>query len=126
MDLEKIREIENKIIEEIDACSKSFLNKFPLSDYIRLLDNYPKICSYHYISSEVKRLCNDIIISSNEHMLELYHKLILIYLIIKAESKLKHIEYPEDIKMLYTQNFGRIVNDIESNSNPSGFYNYPR
>jgi len=121
--LENLNELGNKLTAEIRAYDRDLLDKFPLDRYISYLDNYPEIGGYNYLGNEVREYCNNIIKSSHEKIMELYHKLILITLILKAKDKLDSKRLPEDINILYGSNFERIVKDFESNA--PGFYKYP-
>lgn len=122
MDLEKIIQIRNRIVDEINTYDESILKKYPTSEYIKLSDNYPTAHNYEYVSPEIKSYTDQIVQNSNEIILELYHKVMLLDLISRNMTTLEKENLPESIKLLYQQNFQRIIDNIESNSETPGFY----
>lgn len=126
MNLGKASKLKNKLIEEIKSFNSDLLSKFPLERYIEYLENYPTISSYKYVSTEIEKFSKDLLTIGNNNILESYHKLILIILIIKAKDKIDSMKLPEDIKNLYSINFNRIINNIERNVFAPGFYMYPQ
>ena len=114
MNLDRITDISHKLVKKININNNDLLNKFPVNNYLKLLNNYPQTIYYHYVSAEIKEYCNNIVKLGGEDLLGLYHQLILIELILNAPDKLKLLNLPEDIKVLYNKNFKRIVEKIES------------
>lgn len=122
LDCEKIKEV---LIESILSIDDSLLLRFPITNYLEMLDRYPRIGSYEYVSREVKYLVKSILDYTNKNtdLLELYHKLLLSELI--DNNEVDRQELPLSIKKLYSTNFQRILQDISSHNQPIGFYLYP-
>jgi len=121
---QNINDLMEKISTEICLFDNNLLINFPLSKYITYLYDSPQIGSYGYLSNKLKEYCNIILINSNEQIMELYHKLILLTLILKAKDKLVNKKLPYDINTLYEMNFKRIIHSIGNNS--SGSFIYPQ
>ncbi|HOI05586.1 MAG TPA: hypothetical protein PK213_00480 [Deltaproteobacteria bacterium] len=99
------------------------MDDLPLERYGELVRKYPFTSSYKYVSAEVRRFCDAILMSSNGHVLELYNKWLLVWLIEKAVSGgLAGLNVPGEIKTLYCMNFERIMREIEFSENEPGFY----
>jgi hypothetical protein len=120
-----VNELADKIKAEIQVSNKDLLTKFPTQEYINHIKTYAQLTGYRYVSLEIEDFCNGIIENSNEQILELYQKLILINFILESKNTLDSTKLPEDIKRLYGTNFKRILKNIESDSMPPGFYRYP-
>jgi hypothetical protein len=125
LDLEDLIKLSEKIKIEISAYYPDLLSQFPVNKYIDFLERYPELGGYKYISPDVEKLCSDIIVHSNKVSLELFHKLLLIHLIMKSVEKLRIKRLPERIKSLYVTNFKRIVDSIKFDTESPGFYLYP-
>jgi hypothetical protein len=122
----KAGSLRDKLVTLLNASYPRLLAVYPLHQYVEYLDAYPEIASYLYMSREVKEYCDSISRESSTQALEMYHKLVLLTLILRAQEQLKPCRLPLDIKSLYEENFERIVLDIQLDSEPSGFYLYPR
>jgi hypothetical protein len=124
MDWDKATALKNELKEKIKVFDRDFLNKFPIEIYIKYLEKYPTVISYQYVSPEIKKICENIVKTSNENILELYHKLVSVSLIIHNKDKLTTLKLPDEIKYLFYQNFDRIIDNITQNTFPPGFYLY--
>ena len=124
LNIERVTNLANKLKAKICKFNKDLLTKFPPDKYIGYLATYPQVGSYRHVSREVRDFCNDIIKYTNDETLELYHKLILVILIRRTQDKLENKKLPQDIKMLCSTNFEKILRNIEFNVNPYGFYQY--
>jgi hypothetical protein len=102
----------------------TILTTYPLSDYAKLFCRYPYVASYHYMSTEVINLTNEIRTRSTESILHFYNQLLLIYLIHDNIIKLDSSNIPPNIKSLYHNNFKRIISNILSDKEPLDFYMY--
>lgn len=122
--LEKINKLATRLKTEINAYDQHIIKSFPPENYINHIHNYPQVAGYRYVSKEINDYCDKILKNSNEKILELYHKLILVMLIIKAKNILQNKRLPEDVKIIFGQNFKRIIKDIELNNNSLEFYKY--
>jgi hypothetical protein len=123
MDSRELTKLSDRITEEITTSNGPLLSIFPITKYVRYIERYPKISGYGYVSQEVEDLCKGIVYANGDHILGLYHQLILVNLILIARNKLEKMDYPQDIKDLYDSNFERIMKEIESR-NQIGSYNY--
>jgi hypothetical protein len=124
IDFERTAILKNRIIDEITNMHDGLLQDFPINKYIDLCIKIPQIGGYRYVSSEVKEICKKINYKSNEQILELYHMLVLIELILLAQNELKKKKLPEDVKLLYHKNFQGIIKRIETKNENTGFYLY--
>lgn len=125
MNKEAIYTLKTRLEKQIQTANPTVLKDFPLERYIGLVESYPRLAYYTYISPEVKRFCDAVLMSSNGHVLELYNKCLLLELAAKAMDRLDSLNLPEEIRGLYLMNFERIVSEIGKNGNPAGFYMYP-
>ena len=57
--------------------------------------------------------------------LDLYHRTLLLALMVRATGLLPRRDLPEEIDLLYAENFGRIMHDIESSMELPTLYLYP-
>jgi hypothetical protein len=123
MDNDKVQGLKKKLESWIRNASPKLLNDFPLERYSELVQKYPYSATYKYVSAEVRRFCDEILMSSNGHVLELYNKWLLVRLIEKALSgEVNGLKVPEEVKSLYSLNFERIMREIEFSENEPGFY----
>lgn len=124
LDMKRLKSLQSKLTYEIESGSKGLLARFPLDQYIGYLNKYPKVADYKHVSKSVKLLCDRIIKTGDERTLELYHKLLLVTLIIRAERELKGKDLPEEIKGHYESHFESIIDRIESDDLPLGTYQH--
>ena len=120
-----ISNIDTRLTSELLRDNPDLLVRFPIEKYLNYLDCYPEIGSYLYLSRDVSIYCKAIVEYSDERTLETYHKLVLVTLISRARRQLASKVLPDEIKELYESNFRRIIREIETDMNPSGFYRYP-
>jgi len=120
-----ISTLEARLISELLIDYPDLLVRFPIWKYLNYLDCYPEIGDYLYLSRDVSNYCKAIVEYSDERTLEIYQKLVLVTLISRARRQLASKVSPGEIKELYESNFRRIIREIETNMNPSGFYRYP-
>jgi hypothetical protein len=125
MNRETIHALKTKLEKQIQTANPKLLKDFPLERYCSLIAGYPRLANYAYVSPEVKKFCDAVLMNSNGHVLELYNKCLLLELMEKAVDRLDHLRLTHEIKGLYLINFERIVREIENNENTSGFYMYP-
>ena len=123
MDRQNIIEIRNSLEENIVKLNNNVLTKFPKDKYVGYLKSYPRISTYGYVSREIESLCKNLLNESSEQALEVYHKLILVELMIQALENLKFKRFPSEIEQLYEINFDRILQGVKSGEF-TGFYNY--
>jgi len=124
VETEKCRGLIDRISSELSLSHPGLLAEFPLEKYIGFLHDYPDIVSHVYVSREIKNYCATIVKAGGAEVLEAYHKLVLLTLIIQAPDRLKTRQLTDEIRDLYDINFTRIIRQIEINGEPPGFYNY--
>ena len=123
LDPVQIENIVKRLRNEIESSKPLLLKKFPVETYLEMLGRYPQIAGYHYVSAEVKSYTDNIARDSDIRTLELYHQLLLVELI--SRNTVEKQGLPDTIKQLYYKNFNRILANIASRSEETGFYLYP-
>jgi len=118
--LQTANDISLRIENEISTHS-SVLKKYPLEKYIILLEKYPEVSEYNYISPEIIRYTNRILSEYDQNLLVSYHKLLLVALIKKNIEILPNKKLPDSIKHLYLNDFKRIISDIETLNDESDY-----
>ncbi len=126
MNSDRISKNINRITNYISSYNDSILTEFPIDKYLTYLARYPETIDLSYISPQIDSYCNNIVKASNNQTLELYHQLLLLTSISKAEDRLESEELPTDVKALYRSNFARIITDIESNNTECYTYSHSR
>lgn len=123
MDIERVQVLKKKLETWIRNANPRIMNDFPLERYCELVRKYPFSASYKFVSSEVRRFCDGILMNSNGHVLELYNKWLLVRLVEKALSDgMSGLAVPEEVKSFYRMNFQRVMREIEFSENEPGFY----
>lgn len=125
MDTSRIHALRHGLEKQITASNPGLLRDFPLAAYMDLIDRYPRIGNYTYISPEVSDLADTLSRICTVTVLETYHQCLMLALIEKALEKLEHLKLPDEIKTYYHMNFERMLDDMERESHAAGFYLYP-
>jgi hypothetical protein len=73
--------------------------------YIACFDAYPEIAKLGYRSRAVRRACAEIAGLVGEESLERYHRALLVSLLIRAPEALRGRNQPEEINLLYGENY---------------------
>lgn len=119
----------SKLLQDLTAVlqgrSKQVFRDWPIGRYMACLDDYPETAALGYRSRDVQRACKEIVILVGHDGLELYHRAVLLGLIGRAIPELPQRDLPEDIVLLFEQNFLRIVRAIESTAGEPNLYRYP-
>lgn len=123
MDVKKLKLVSDRLIGKIKESKADCLLKFPVENYIKLIKQYPKVADYHFVSPDVKGFCGNLKQYTNEHILELFHKLVLVALIAESQKVLPNKKFNQDINLLFETNYDRIINSVELES-PEGAYLY--
>ncbi len=125
----EVQERASRLLEQLTAVlrdrNRRLLEVWPLTGYMACLDRYPVIAALEYRSREVQRACDAISCAVGDDGLELYHRVLLLALVVRATGTLPHLDLPEDIDVLYEENFARIVQDIETSMDRPTLYVYP-
>ena len=80
---------------------RRLLEVWPLTRYMACLDRYPRIAALEYRSREVQGACAAISSAVGDAGLDLYHRTLLLALLVRATRALPHRGLPEDIELLY-------------------------
>lgn len=105
--------------------NREVLDVWPLTRYAECLDRYPETAGLEYRSGEVKAACAAISSAVGDTGLELYHRMLLLALAVRATRTLPQRGLPEQVDLLYAENFARIVHDIETSMDRPTLYTYP-
>lgn len=125
MERERLHFLKEKIEGQIHAADPTLLRDFPFGMYMDLIESYPQIANYTYVSDGARQLSEGIFMRSDRDTLELYHRGLLLALIDKALDSLNMLHLPDDINRYYHLSFERIAQDLEKNTHEPGFYLYP-
>lgn len=122
--LERLTSISRALTVEICLSREELLDAFPIEKYIGFIDRYPDCCSYTYVSKEVREYCQGIRLRCDSRIFQLYHKLLLVKLMMRSSTRLHGAGFLDDIKSLYKQDFQRIIEQMESQSKDLIQYEY--
>lgn len=120
----KAKEQAQRISKIINDRNSKILSTFLIDNYISELEKYPKTAHYRFRSKAVINICQDIVLQSNQTILELYHMLLLSKLIIKSSESDKVTKYPEKIRNLIERDLSKIIHKIDRYSKCTGHYLY--
>lgn len=104
--------------------SPHLLETWPLDHYIACLNKYPEVAGLRFVSSDVQKICKSVGDIVGDAGLELYHRALLLSLMLEALSRLPSGDLPEDIKSRFVDDFGRIAQDIEVTIDQPNSYVY--
>ena len=121
----KASKLQDQLTAVLRSQDPQILEAWPITGYIACLDKYPELAPLGYQSREVRKACDAIGGEAGDAGLELYHRTLLPALIARATSALPDRGLPEEIDLLYEENFRRIMRDIESSMERPSLYLYP-
>jgi hypothetical protein len=121
MKIERLKQLSYILEAEIAQTKTDWALRFPIENYIKLIEKYPQISSYGYISKEVDNFCDELVKYTTKQALDLFHKLVLVNLIDKALETLPQKSFPQDVLVFFKLNFERIIQQIESNSSENNY-----
>jgi hypothetical protein len=125
MAFESEKKLGDQLRGTITANSPGLLDRFPVEEYIRCLDEYPSTAHYKYVGPRINDLCSRIIEKSDKKIMELYHQLVMVTLITGARDHPALLKLPDDVRQLFTINFTRILKLIEAGRAKPGYFLYP-
>jgi len=96
--------------------------KYPFDKYCQLLAQKTRYSSYRHMDSKLVNYCHSLVSDYSEEALELYHRCLLLYLIVHISLDHDFLCYPDRIEDCFYLEYTRIVNELTTN--PSGFYSY--
>lgn len=114
---QRLLRLRQRLEEELQSLDPDVLRLHPLESYVQQLDRWEQRQAYHFVPMEVDRECERIAARSTKRGLELYHKLLLIWLIEQYEERSKRHRIPESIGRLIPEAFDRILTGIEHAEN---------
>ena len=114
------KKIHDTLIKEITENTPVLLQEFPVKIYTELFDSSESFRGYRFIPDEIALSCQKIIAKFGKSSLDLYHRLILVSLIIDYEDRIKQRNIPESIPELISYEFERILKGVQKNR--EGFY----
>lgn len=123
--VENAKAVSHELVCQIDGFAPELLNRFPVKYYCDCLKTYPTVGTYKYVSKEILNLSYEIVEQSNKATLEIYHKLIVITLLIESSFQIETNILPEEVKKWYRIHFDTILKKIENNSIHKGSYLFP-
>jgi hypothetical protein len=121
LDLERVTRLAEKQEAAITRAAPALLERLPVEGYIERLARYPRCTSYRYTSRTVRAWCAAIRERGSESLLQDYHRLLLLRLIQRAPTRLERIELTDEVRGMFERNLERIVNAIESDSEPASY-----
>lgn len=105
----------NNIVNQINDINKEIIKKHPFDIYIDCIEKEKNECGYNIKSSLIIKTCEDIIKENGVTTLKLYHKAILITLLLKNHTKTKEICILKDIISITHKNFENIFDVVLNN-----------
>jgi hypothetical protein len=124
LDPKRVHEVAGRLETEIRAGNRELLASFPVERYVRFLDQAPDYANYRYLGPGLEEYCAGLEAKGNPQLAELYHRLVLARLILPALERLPDKSLPDEVKASYEEQFERILNEIETNARPPGFYRH--
>jgi hypothetical protein len=124
--IEKASRVALELSNQLTILDENLLRQFPTKSYCENLKNFPLVGPYNVFSQTVKRLDTSLLKMSNESALELYHKLIVIELLMESSTLIDTYTYPTDIRRWYWIEFENILERIEKNKIHKGSYLFPQ
>lgn len=116
--------ITDSLIRELNQTNGRILKTFPIKRFLHQVQKAPRQGSYGDISPGILGMSEQIKAMSNSRAQETYHKLMLVELIRIARDRLEQKRFPADVNALYQMNFTRIIKDLKTGKQPSGFYQF--
>ena len=123
MDIEIIKKYYILLLNEFKKESCGFLEFNPIQDYLKKISGYPQVAACKFVSRDINAFCKDVINTYSEKVLENYHKIILLKLILNNYNRISESDLPLEIQNLYNNDFERIAFEI-INNNYTGSYLY--
>ncbi len=112
----------SSLLSGLRCLQENIIDKYPFDLYVKLLDARPHYESYRYQNKEVIALCKSIENDSSTFYLDVYHRCLLLRLILLAINKNSISLYPKKIKEYFELEYMRIASEVSINS--ESFYRY--
>jgi hypothetical protein len=124
LDPQRVDAVAKRLAAQIQAGNSTLLEKFPIETSVRLLDEVPEFASYRHLGPELEGHFAQLEAHSDARTAELYHRLLLARLALTARQKLANRRLPDEVKASCEEQFERILNEIETDLRPPGFYRH--
>lgn len=115
-----------QVTNRLEKSFPNVLEAWPLSRYVWQLEAYPETSRLGYRSPQIREMCAGIKTVAGQSGLDLYHRALLLTLILRAPQRLPEEDYPEEIVQQFQKDFERILRDIASASEDEPAYLYSR
>jgi hypothetical protein len=115
-----VQQIMIDLVSIIQLAKPDLLALFPIQRYIAIFDSQRLFGNYLTIPIPVIKYSQDICFCTNEGLLEIYHKLVLLTLIEQFEKRLSDRKIPQSIIELFYSEFSRIMDHLVLC--PKGYY----
>lgn len=119
MDTSYVQETISGLSEVIRTRLPGLLDRFPVEQYISLLDSQTLYGNYGSIPDSAKLYCQEILSFADEAALSSYHQLVLLTLITQFDARLSQRRIPSSIIELFEIEFARIVDEISGSKTAS-------
>lgn len=110
------------VLEEIKKYCEKILCMYPVDVYIKNINIKNKYASYREFDGKNYEVCKKIVQKFSVEDLGLYHKIVILNLILSSIHKIYAHKYTEEVKNQLIVEYNRIIQDMNSNDN--GFYHY--
>jgi hypothetical protein len=97
MDSSLMNKLEKRIEAQIAEKGPSLLGLLPIDKYIATFNIDSEFCSYKTVGIEAKKHCDSILQAGDRHLLQLYHKLVLLKLVQSSLTRLQAENLPKEI-----------------------------
>ncbi|HBG07889.1 MAG: hypothetical protein A2075_18960 [Geobacteraceae bacterium GWC2_58_44] len=104
----------SQLNRDVDDLAPGILNEYPLEKYSVILERRNQFAGYRDPGVEVTRLCKAIKERGGDQLLGLYHRSLLLHLIIANGGGFERSSFPEPIKIEFSESFNRIVSGLEA------------
>lgn len=88
------------------------LGKHPIAEYVKEVEASRGWQRYYYLSPKLQKIVEEVLSGYGLHVMAAYHKFALLTLIQDSLAGLKKKNFPETIKALCLEWFGRVVKDL--------------
>lgn len=100
--------------EEFWPGFSALFDRYPIEEYISLLDATPKAAHYHHITEPVLKIWQDILSEEGAEALEIYNRATMLTLIDAFETRAARRDYPPSIIDQFRNNFSRIEEALQT------------
>lgn len=117
--------IKQILTQQLNTKNRLLLKEIPLDAYCGYLKDCPTVCSYKFINDNAKSLYEKLISRGDNATVELYHKIVVLHLLIESSTSFKILNYSKDIQEWHWITFKSVLEKIEKNRIFRGAYLFP-